>query len=263
MALAVPPAPSNAYFLREYCPSAKSLGVEHAAIVRHEEIVGNGLGHARHRIEIERERPLGVLERVAHVAALDRLVWRHGTRQLDLAALLVGQLVHLNRGLVERNRVGRLLVAAGGEEPQARPDNRSAERAFEPFRDFRRTLGVVVRLERRLVGPRRVDERRSEAAREHVAALLGDGVDDAAGEAAVLGRDARGQDLRLLDRVLDIQVVGVAKQVVLNVHAVDQKDVVVAERAGNRQLSGIERVVGEIGRRARRSRRACGASPAS
>ena len=64
-------------------------------------------------------------------------------------------------------------------------------------------------------------------------------------EAAVLGGDARGQHLRLLDGVLDEDVVRCAEQVVVDVDAVDQEDVVVGEAAGDGHLSDVRRVVGE------------------
>ena len=68
-------------------------------------------------------------------------------------------------------------------------------------------LDVVRALERRLAAPRRPRERRPIAAAELVAAALRDDVDDAAREAAVFGRDARGQHLHFADRVLDVEVV--------------------------------------------------------
>jgi hypothetical protein len=85
----------------------------------------------------------------------------------------------------------------------------------------------------------------AEAAGEAVAAALGDRLHDAATEAAVLGRDARGEYLHLLDRVFDEEVVGGAKEVVGHVHTVDQELVVIGEAAGNRDLAGIRRVVGQ------------------
>ena len=62
-----------------------------------------------------------------------------------------------------------------------------------------------------------------------VAAPLGDHVDDPAGEAAVLGGDAGGEDLGLLHRVLDEEVGEAAEQVVVDLDAVDQELAVVAE----------------------------------
>jgi hypothetical protein len=86
------------------------------------------------------------------------------------------------------------------------------------------------------------------AAREDVAAVLGDDVDDAAREAAVFGRDAGREHLRLFDRILDEEVVVGAEDVVVDVDAVDQEDVVVGKRAGDRDLAGVGAVVGQSGR---------------
>ena len=70
--------------------------------------------------------------------------------------------------------------------------------------------------------------------REAVAARLGDDVDDAAAEAAVFGGDAGGGHRRFLDRVLDVEVVGLAAQVLVHGDAVDQEQVVERHRAGDR-----------------------------
>ena len=148
-------------------------------------------------------------------------------------------------GLRERPPLGRVLVAAGAEEPGAGAEHRPAERALE---DVRVAVGPLARLERRLVGPRRVAEVVAVGARVDVAAALGDDVDDAAREAPVLRRDARGEHLRLLDGVLDEQVVARAEDVVVDVDAVDQEDVVVGERARDRHLAGVRAVVGQAGR---------------
>ena len=108
-------------------------------------------------------------------------------------------------------------------------------------------LDVVGALERRLLAPGRARERRAIAAREHVAAALGDDVDDAAREAAVFGGDARGEHLHFADRVFDVEVVHRSDQVVVHVDAVDQKHVVVREAAGNGQLIRAGRVGREAG----------------
>ena len=99
--------------------------------------------------------------------------------------------------------------------------------------------------------PRRVREVHAAAARERVAAALGDRVDDAAGEAAVLGGDAGGEHLRLLDRVLDEQVLRLREQVVVDVDAVDHEHVVERERAVDDDLAGVGRVLGHVRRQRR------------
>src|SRR5262249_51205207 len=104
---------------------------------------------------------------------------------------------------------------------------------------------------RRQLGPVVVGEIETIAAGEQIAAALGDRVDHAAGEAAVFGGDAGGQDLGLIDRILDVEGVGVAEQIVVHVHAIDQERVVVGERAGNRELPGVRRVRRQAGREER------------
>ena len=88
----------------------------------------------------------------------------------------------------------------------------------------------------------------AEAAAEEVAAAARHDVDDAAREAAVLGRDAVRQDARLLDRILDEEVVRRALDVVVDVDAVHHEHVVEAEAAGHRQLARVR----GVGRDARR-----------
>ena len=79
-----------------------------------------------------------------------------------------------------------------------------------------------------------VVERVAERTAEAVTARLGDDVDDAAGEPAVLGRDAIGRDHRLLHRILYIEVVGLAAEVLVNVDAIDEIQRLKGHRAGNR-----------------------------
>ena len=71
----------------------------------------------------------------------------------------------------------------------------------------------------------------AERAAELVAAGLGDHVDDAALEAAVLGGDVAARDLGLLDGVFDIQRCAAAAAGFVDVHAIDHVEVVVGERA--------------------------------
>ena len=101
------------------------------------------------------------------------------------------------------------------------------------------------------------------------AAAPGDGVDDAAAEAAELGGDAGRQHLRLLDRVFDEQVLRLREQVVVDVDAVDHEHVVEGERAVDDDLADaaagralVRRVLIDAGRRAARCPRSCAASPA-
>ena len=203
---------------------------------------------ARARIDRERERHAILLQAVAEVAALQRVPVGHRA----------GQLAPRSGDRCPPHRTGCRSAAAASElvesSQRPAPKNQRRLRMIGPPSVAWKTLlslsGRVVSLsilERVLVAPRRVGEVGAEAAGERVAAALGDGVDDAAGEAAVLGRDAGGDDLRLLDRVLDEEIVGAAEEVVVDVDAVDQEDVVVGERARDAHLIGVRRVGGEPG----------------
>ena len=92
----------------------------------------------------------------------------------------------------------------------------------------------MVVISRHLRAPVVVEERVAERTAEPVAAGLGHDVDDAAAEAAVLGRNAIGRDHRFLDGVLDVKVVGLAAQVLVHVDAVDEVERFKGHRAGNR-----------------------------
>ncbi len=90
------------------------------------------------------------------------------------------------------------------------------------------------RLERRERPPVVVVERVAERAGEQVAARLRDHVHHAAAEAAELRRHAADGDRRLLNRVLDVQVVRRAAEVLGDRHAVDHEQRFERRRAGNR-----------------------------
>ena len=150
--------------------------------------------------------------------------------------------------LLQRRRAVDGGVTAGREEPQTIAHDRTAERALIGSRqlvgmlvgDVQTTMagsahssnGVSVvhdgfrKLMRPLPG-------------EAVAAALRDRVDHAAGEPAVLRRDAGCQDLRLLDRVLDEEILRLREQVVVDVDAVDHEHVVEREGAVDDQLVGV------------------------
>ena len=74
----------------------------------------------------------------------------------------------------------------------------------------------------------------TKAAGEPIAATLGDGVHDAAREAAELGRDAGREDLRFLDGLFDEQFLRCPADVVVDVDAVDHEQVVERRRRGSR-----------------------------
>ena len=95
-------------------------------------------------------------------------------------------------------------------------------------------------------------QRVAQRSAELVAARLGDDVDDAAAEAAVLGRDAGRGDGRFLNRVLDVEVVRLTAQVLVDGHAVDHEQIFERHRAGDRV--GAARA-GRVHRRREQQRR--------
>ena len=129
------------------------------------------------------------------------------------------------------------------EEPQAVAQDGPAERPLVHVLEVALAFLVTLLFERRLHRPLRLVHAVAEAAREVVAAALRHGVDHAAGKTAKLGRDAGREDLDFLDGVFDEQVVGAAEQIVGHVHTVDQELVVERERAADRHLARVRRVV--------------------
>ena len=98
-------------------------------------------------------------------------------------------------------------------------------------------------LEWRRGRPRRIQEVHAAGTGKGVAAALGDGIDDAAGEAAVLGGNTGGENLGFLDGIFNEQVLGLRELVVVDVHAVDHEHVVEGKSAVDDQLPGIGRVL--------------------
>ena len=124
-------------------------------------------------------------------------------------------------------RLRAIEEAAGAEEPGAAADDRTAEREL-----VGRNRVIDLRLVERAGGPPVVvRERRAERAAEAVAARAGDGIDDAAGEAAVLGGDAGRRDRGFLDGVLDEERERRAAEVVLDLDAIEHEQVVGGHRA--------------------------------
>ena len=215
------------------------------------------------RVDDERlqARIVGALAVVIQVAALKRVVSRDRAGEFDFTALIEIIRSQLDAGLRQVDRYFNLLITAGGEEPQAIADDRTAESTFVDALQIVGILGGVLGgtaagvggrfLERRLHRPRRVQQVHAPAARERVAAALGHRVDDAAAESAVLGRDARGQHRGFLDGVLNEQVLRLREQVVVDVDAVDHEHVVPCEGAIDDDLPGIGRPLGHVGRERR------------
>ena len=199
----------------------------------------------RGRGDAEVEGGGGVACAVAGVGRLEGVVRGDRPGQLALEALVVPVLLVRHAGVREGVLAGAVLRPSRDEEPEAVPHDGAAERGLVDLVEVALPLDAFLHLERRLLAPRGVREVGPEAARELVPAALGDGVDGAAPEAAELGGDARGEDLGLLDRVLDEHVVRGAEGAVCDVDTVDQEQVVVGEAAGDRHLVGVRGVVGE------------------
>src|SRR5437867_3164080 len=98
-------------------------------------------------------------------------------------------------------------------------------------------------LKGRLRGPRRVQKVDTPAAREGIATALRDRIDDTAAEPPELGRNAGRQDLRLINRILDEEVLRIGKQVVIDVHSIDHEDIVKSEGAVDNELAGVRRIL--------------------
>src|SRR6185436_9328808 len=118
-------------------------------------------------------------------------------------------------------------IPAGAKEPQTVANDASAEGCLVGLVD---RVGIVEGLQRTLLGPVVVLQRIAERAAEFVTTRLGDGVDDATGEPAVLGRDAGRLNRGLLDRILDEEVVRLATEVLVDDRAVDEEQVVGGKR---------------------------------
>ena len=166
---------------------------------------------------------------VVHLEAVLR-VERVGALDL-VAALLLAELVRHGGGN-QRAPLRLVAQAAGREEPQPIAQHRSAERVLggrHHLVDARLGIGrQPLGLERRQRPPLVVVQRLAEAARELVAARLGDDVDDAAAEPAELGGDAAVGDGRFLDRVFDGGVEGLPADVLVDADAVEQEQVLEA-----------------------------------
>ena len=173
---------------------------------------------------------------VVHLEAVFRV---EGIRALDLVApLLLRELVR-NRGGDQRPALRLVAQTARREEPEPIAHHRAADRVLVGRDDLvdprlgrrRQALG----LERRQRPPLVVVERLAEAARELVAARLGDDVDHAAAEPAELGGDAAVGDGRFLDRVFDRRIEGLSADVLVDADAVEEEQILEADRAAERE----------------------------
>ena len=152
------------------------------------------------------------------VGAGEAMVRRRREGQLPFVALLlVRGVVRDVRQVGGRDGVG-LELPTSDEEPQLVPDDPAAHGLFIDTADlvlgFRRELVLAV--------PALIGEGVADAAVELVAARFRHRIDDAAREAPVLGRDARGRGRRLVDGVFDEERGRRATEVVVHVQAVDR-----------------------------------------
>jgi len=221
---------------------------QHAVVRADDEVRRIGRLDERARLDREAERLLDQGLLGVRVGPLQGVVLEEVRGQLRLVPrLLVGGVEGLV-GDVEGVLVGRLEVAAGAEEPEPVGDELPAERAGVDLVGLVRVGDAVLLLVGRQRLPVVVGQVDPRAAVEVVASGLGHRVDDAAREAAVLGGDARGQDLGLLDRLLDDEAVGGGpEEVVVDVDAVHQPDVVVGQRARHLNAS-VRRLIAHVRR---------------
>ena len=196
------------------------------------------------RIDREWEGRTRLVGAVLKVAAFQGVTACDPSGQLDQIAVVLCLVVISDAGLVKGRDVALALDTVGVVEPESVLHDRSAD-----GRLVRRIVGEgagpidpVVDLERSLGRPIGLVEIASKAPREDVAATLGNGVDHATREPAVLGWESGGQDLHFLERVLDEEVIGVAEDVVVRVDTVDQEDVVIRERSVDRDLTTGRRI---------------------
>ena len=189
---------------------------------------------------------------VGEIAALDRVIGRHGAGQLDLAALVQRVGRQHDAGLRERDRAVERCVPARCEKPQLILHERTAEGALVDLRQrvgVRRLVGAARHLEGRRGRPRGVDEVDAAAAGKAVAAALRDRVHHAAAKPAVFRGDPGRENLRLLDGILDEQVLRRREDVVVDVDAVDHEHVVERETAVDDDLKRVRRVLGQARRK--------------
>src|SRR4051794_22444443 len=112
--------------------------------------------------------------------------------ELRLDAILLRDGVVWVRGVLERELRVAILIAACREEPEAIRDDLAAEGRLVGLREFV-DQGF---LQGARLRPARVGQTVAQRACEGVAARLRDGIDHAAGESPVFGRDGAGLDRR-------------------------------------------------------------------
>ncbi len=124
-------------------------------------------------------------------------------------------------------------LTARAEEPHAVFHDEAAERSFV---DADHLVGVRGRLDRRERDPVGVADAVTERAGELVAARFGQRADHTAAEPAVFRRDRAGENGGLLNRVFNEEIVRLTAQVLIDRDAVDEEQVVVRGRTGNREV---------------------------
>ena len=208
----------------------RKKGVRVLQVVEDSEVAGG---------EVER---VGLAAVHTHVGGDEVVLGRDVGGQLALDAVLVDGMdegdrhrLRLARGNNRVLGIVQLLLAPGGEEPDTVPPQQPAERrlvALVELVDTRQPVGLLVGVPCR---PVVVRERGAKRTVEEVAARLRDRVHDASGEAAVFGGDAAPQDRRLLNRVLDVEILGLAPQVLVDDGAVHEKQALEGLRSGDHE----------------------------
>ena len=177
-------------------PLHEELGADDPGVVGRQQVLRRRAVHQAVEVhDVAEEVPVfGVAD--LRIGALERVVAVEGPGQLAFAALLVTRIVEVEVGRERRAR--RDPVSGhppGPEEPQPVLDDGAAQRRL--LRVDHLVGPLVVGIGRQL-DPLVVVEGRAVGAGELVPPRLGDRLDDAALEAAVLSRDGGGGDCRLL-----------------------------------------------------------------
>ena len=218
---------------------------EDAVVLRRGEVVGKLTGRVDGRdVEAADLAVVELLDRSFEVRTDQRVIRSQSASELGFDPLVGGGLDVGVLAVAEKRSGFGLSETSGEEEPQTVADDAATESSFIDFVELViewRRCGARRRVpERGLVGPAVVGQTVAERSAELVAARLGDRVDHAACEVAVLGRDAGSLDCRLLDRVLDEEVVRLSSDAFIDDGAVDGPEVVV--RVGARDRKAVDAI---------------------
>src|SRR5262249_34852048 len=139
------------------------------------------------------------------VSAPEGVLRAHGPGESPFVPLLVRRILVRDVGEGESLGRGRVLCAAGCEEPELVPEDRASQRRLEGGNDLVAgwIAGKAGLLERRQAPPSFVSQGGAEGAAEVVASRPRDRIDYTSAEVSVLRGNVRRPRPRLLDRILD------------------------------------------------------------